>query len=135
MKKLVGFIAFLVGTLFLTACSSSSPSDVTKKAYGYIQDEDYESYVDLLYVKPGENAEQVKKEKKDLILLLKGLSEQKTAETNKIKSYKVISEEIDENGEEAVVKMNVVYENGKEEEETTRLKKDEDGNWKIQFAK
>lgn len=52
-----------------------------------------------------------------------------------MKSYEVISEEIDENGEKAVVTMKVVYEDGKEKEETTNLQKDEDGNWKIKLSK
>lgn len=31
--------------------------------------------------------------------------------------------------------MKVVYEDGKEKEETTNLQKDEDGNWKIKLSK
>lgn len=135
MKKFVGFITLLFGALFLAACSSSTPSDVTKKAYGYIQDENYESFVDLLYVAPGEDAEKTKKEKESLVYLMKGLSGQDSDKKDKVKSYEVISEEIDETGEEAIVKMKVVYENGKEKEEKTKLKKDEDGNWKIQLSK
>lgn len=135
MKKLVGFITLLFGALFLAACSSSTPSDVAKKAYGYIQDENYESFVDLLYVAPGEDAEKAKKEKESLVYLMKGLSGQNAEDKDKIKSYEVISEEIDESGEKAVVKMKVVYKDGKEKEETTKLKKDEDGNWKVQLSK
>ena len=64
-----------------------------------------------------------------------GLSKQNSEKKDKVKSYEVISEEIDENGEKAVVTMKVVYEDGKEKEETTNLQKDEDGNWKIKLSK
>ena len=74
MKKLAGFITMLLGALFMAACSSSSPSDVAKKAYGYIQDENYEDFVDLLYVAPGEDAEKAKQDKESLVLLMAGLA-------------------------------------------------------------
>lgn len=135
MKKLAGFITMLLGALFMAACSSSSPSDVAKKAYGYIQDENYEDFVDLLYITPGEDAEKAKQDKESLVLLMAGLSKQNSEKKDKVKSYEVISEEIDENGEKAVVTMKVVYEDGKEKEETTNLQKDEDGNWKIKLSK
>ena len=135
MKKLAGFITMLLGALFMAACSSSSPSDVAKKAYGYIQDENYEDFVDLLYIAPGEDAEKAQQDKESLVLLMAGLSKQNSEKKDKVKSYEVISEEIDENGEKAVVTMKVVYEDGKEKEETTNLQKDEDGNWKIKLSK
>ena len=135
MKKLAGFITMLLGALFMAACSSSSPSDVAKKAYGYIQDENYEDFVDLLYIAPGEDAEKAKQDKECLVLLMAGLSKQNSEKKDKVKSYEVISEEIDENGEKAVVTMKVVYEDGKEKEETTNLQKDEDRNWKIKLSK
>lgn len=135
MKKLAGFITMLLGALFMAACSSPSPSDVAKKAYGYIQDENYEDFVDLLYIAPGEDAEKAKQDKESLVLLMAGLSKQNSEKKDKVKSYEVISEEIDENGEKAVVTMKVVYEDGKEKEETTNLQKDEDGNWKIKLSK
>ena len=70
-----------------------------------------------------------------MVLLMAGLSKQNSEKKDKVKSYEVISEEIDENGEKAVVTMKVVYEDGKEKEETTNLQKDEDGNWKIKLSK
>ena len=52
-----------------------------------------------------------------------------------IKSYEALSEQIDESGESAVVKMKIMYGDGSDKEDDIKLKKDEQGNWKIDMGK
>ncbi len=51
-----------------------------------------------------------------------------------LKSYEILSEEISEDGNEAVVKTKIEFEK-KTDEDDVKLKKDADGNWKIDMSK
>ena len=50
-----------------------------------------------------------------------------------IKSYEIIEPEepIAADADKATIKVNVFYGNGQEEGKTLRLKKDDNGNWKL----
>lgn len=129
--------AMLVVTLALFACGgSNTPKDVAEKAVKCMQKGDYEGYVDLMYLneKEGEDAEKQKEQKEQFVALVKEKGSKSIEERGGIKSYEVVSEEIDEDGEKAVVKMKVVYGDG-ERNETFKLRKDDDGNWKIDPGK
>lgn len=128
------WIVALFCSIALVACTSDSPSAVAEKAFRYAQEQQFDKYVDLVYVNPEMGVDEVAKEKERLVALLKSFAEE-TDEQDKVSGFSVVSEDIDENEGTAVVKMEVVYESGKKETEITRLKKDENGNWKIKNAK
>lgn len=128
------WIVALFCSIALVACTSDSPSAVAEKAFKYAQEQQFDKYVDLVYVNPETGVDEVAKEKERLVALLKAFAEEMD-EQDKVSGFSVVSEDIDENEGTAVVKMEVVYESGKKETEITRLKKDENGNWKIKNAK
>ena len=49
--------------------------------------------------------------------------------------YLVLSEEVADDGETATVVLKVTYGDGSEEENTLKLRKDEEGNWKLDMGK
>lgn len=128
------WIVTLFCSIAFVACTSDSPSAVAEKAFKYAQEQQFDKYVDLVYVNPETGVDEVAKEKERLVALLKAFAEEMD-EQDKVSGFSVVSEDIDENEGSAVVKMEVVYESGKKETEITRLKKDENGNWKIKNAK
>lgn len=135
MKNLMRMAAMMVVALAMFACGggSNTPTGVAEKAMKCLQKGDYEGYVDLLYVKAKEGKD-VAEEKKQFTALVQEKGGKSIEQKGGIKSYETVSEEIDESGEKAVVKMKVVYGNS-EDEEAFKLRKDEDGKWKIDLSK
>lgn len=83
-------------------------------------------------VKEGEDIENAKTM---LVALMKEKGGKSMKEKEGIKSYEILSEEIAEDGNSAVVKVKIVYGNGTEDEQKIKLVKDKDGEWKLSDAK
>ena len=56
-------------------------------------------------------------------------------QTNAVKSYETLSESIAEDGNTATVDMKIEYENGKTDTDVVKLKKDANGDWKLDMDK
>ena len=52
-----------------------------------------------------------------------------------IKSYEVLSEQIAEDGNTAVVDVKIEYANGKTDEDKMKMKKNAKGEWKVDISK
>lgn len=127
--------AMLIVALAMYACGgSNSPKDVAEKSVKCLQKADYEGYVDLIYMKDKEG-EDVNKAKQELTGLLKEKAGKSIEKEEGIKSYEMVSEEIAEDGNTAMVKMKITYGNGKEKDETIKLRKDENDSWKLDIGK
>lgn len=135
MKKLTGFIILLIVAFTMSGCSDNSPRAVAEKALSYMQKENWEGYVDLMYITDKENKNN-DKNKKEFVELLKDKGGKVIEKKGGIKSYEILSEEISEDGNTAIVKTKIVYgKDGLEENENIKLKKDDNGNWKIDLGK
>lgn len=130
MKNLfLSLATIMVLSIFITACSSSNtPSDKALELLSYIQDKDYESWVDELYAEPGEVHSE--EDKQLLIMMFKEKGDKKLEINQGIESYEVIAEEIAENGNTATVTVNMIYGNGETDENAIKLVKNTDGEWK-----
>lgn len=136
MKKLMSFVLAVFAIIVLAACSSNSPKSVAEKAMKSIVDKDYKTYVDLIYFdKAKESPEKVEKAKEQLREMLQGKLEKSMKEKGAIKSYKVVNEEISEEGDKAVVTFEVTYEDGKTDSTAVQLVKDKDGKWWLDLGK
>lgn len=136
MKKLMSFVLAVFAIIVLAACSSNSPKSVAEKAMKSIVDKDYKTYVDLIYFdKAKESPEKVEKAKEQLREMLQGKLEKSIKEKGAIKSYKVVNEEISEEGDKAVVTFEVSYEDGKTDSTAVQLVKDKDGKWWLDLGK
>lgn len=135
MKKLLGIIAFVATALLTVSCGGgNTPKGVTEKAMEAMQAKDYDKFVEYVYISPKEG-EDIEGEKKMLAGMLQSKGDKLYEKKGGIKSYEVISEEIDEKGETAVVKLKIEYGNGDVKEDDTKLKKDDKGNWKLEMGK
>ncbi|MDY2623694.1 MAG: DUF4878 domain-containing protein [Alloprevotella sp.] len=130
MKKLFSTLAVaLVALIAFTACGGheNSPQGVAKAAMEALQSGDAEAYFDLMYgSEESQNREQT-------VALIKEKAFKSIEAKDGIKSYEIIEPEepIAADADKATIKVNVFYGNGQEEGKTLRLKKDDNGNWKL----
>lgn len=133
MKKL--FISMFVAVVAFTLWScgpANTPSAVAEEACKCVQNADYEGYVELMDLKETKNQES---EKEQFVAMLREKGTKTMEKKQGIKSYKVESEEISEDGKSAIVKMKVVYGDGSEDTSKIKLVKNDKGEWKISFGK
>ena len=130
MKKLFSTLAVaLVALIAFTACGGheNSPQGVAKAAMEALQSGAAEAYFDLMYgSEESQNREQT-------VALIKEKAFKSIEAKDGIKSYEIIEPEepIAADADKATIKVNVFYGNGQEEGKTLRLKKDDNGNWKL----
>lgn len=135
MKKLIGIMALMAALFIMTSCGGgNSPKSVTEKAMKAILDKDYDTFVEYVYLTPKEG-EDIEGSKKMLSGMLQGKAEKTYAKKGGFKSYEILGEQVDEKGENAVVKVKMVYGDGSEKEDDVKLKKDEKGEWKLDMGK
>ncbi len=130
MKKLFSTLAVaLVALIAFTACGGheNSPQGVAKAAMEALQSGDAEAYFDLM-----DGAEE-SKNREQTVALIKEKAFKSIEAKDGIKSYEIIEPEepIAADADKATIKVNVFYGNGQEEGKTLRLKKDDNGNWKL----
>lgn len=133
MKKL--FISMFVAVVAFTLWScgpANTPSAVAEEACKCVQNADYEGYVELMDLKETKNQES---EKEQFVAMLREKGTKTMEKKQGIKSYKVESEEISEDGKSATVNMKVVYGDGSEDTNKIKLVKNDKGEWKISFGK
>ena len=133
MKKL--FISMFVAVVAFTLWScgpANTPSAVAEEACKCVQNEDYEGYVELMDLKETKNKES---EKQQFVAMLREKGTKTMEKKQGIKSYKVESEEISEDGKSAIVKMKVVYGDGSEDTNKIKLVKNDKGEWKVSLGK
>lgn len=130
-------LGVLILTLVMTSCNSNTPTKVAEKSIVCIQKGDYEGYVDLIYQKKeeGKDKKEIEDEKQMLVAMMKDKATKKFEKQDGIKSYEALSEEISEDGKTAIVKMKMVMGDGSETTDDIKLRKDEDGNWKLDIGK
>ena len=130
-------LGVLILTLVMTSCNSNTPTKVAEKSIDCIQKGDYEGYVDLIYQKKeeGRDKKEIEDEKQMLVAMMKDKATKKFEKQDGIKSYEALSEEISEDGKTAIVKMKMVMGDGSETTDDIKLRKDEDGNWKLDIGK
>ena len=93
--------------------------------------------MDLIYQKKeeGKDKKEIEDEKQMLVAMMKDKAKKKFEKQDGIKSYEALSEEISEDGKTAIVKMKIVMGDGSETTDDIKLRKDEDGNWKLDIGK
>lgn len=137
MKNVIRLFA-LVCVMMLAACgSSNTPTATAEKAAECLKSQDFEGFVDMLYVEADKRGtEKYQQEKEQLAAMMKDKYQQSVdAKKGGISGYEVLSEEVDEEAGTAVVKIKTTYGDGSTDESSMKLKKDEEGNWRVVFGK
>lgn len=135
MKKFVYFSVMAVAMLLVLSCSSSgsTPAGALKDYVSAIQNGDYEKFVegvDLSKIAPEKQAET----REGFTAMLKEKGSKELEQKGGLKSLEILSEEIAEDGNSAVVKFKQVFGNGEEEESEQKMVK-VDGKWLMDIGK
>lgn len=135
MKKLLGLVAIVAAMFAITSCGGggNTPKGVTEQFIKAIQEQDGEKMAELVYYKEGK-APSSDAEKQQAAAMMTSKASMTYQDNGALKSYEILSEEISEDGNEAVVKTKIEFEK-KTDEDDVKLKKDADGNWKIDMSK
>lgn len=123
MRKINYFFIALLAVVFV-ACSGSSPSGVVKDYLGNMKAGNYEQAIKMLNF--GDNSSEAQEQ----LAALAGKMQESMDEVDGIKSYEIVSEEINETKDQAKVVAKVTYGDGSEDDMNMTLRK-VDGNWLI----
>ena len=133
-KTFFSLFAVMAMTLIMCSCGGgggNTPTKVVEKSIKYIQEKNYEAYVDLIEFKEGSSQE----DKEQFVAFLGGKVDMTLEKKQGLASYEIISEEISEDGASAVVVANITYGDGSSKEDKMKLIKNADGEWKISMDK
>ncbi len=134
-KSLFGIFGLLVMTLCFWSCgSNNTPTKVVEKSIEYVQDKNYEAYVELIQIEE-KGGKTVEEQKKQLVALLQGKLDMTLESKQGLASCEILSEEIAEDGNTAVVKTKITYGDGSTDDQKFKLVKNTDGEWKLNAQK
>lgn len=133
MKRTFKLFALIAGVMLLCSCGGNDPESVAKKAAGYLQDQKWEELVGLMYV--DEDNKPSDEELEQSIEMLEKVGEEELDKKDGIESFKVTDVKIDDEDDpedaRAKVKVRLQYGDGSTSTANFKMRKNEDGDWKI----
>ena len=136
MKKILFVAVMCLFAVMFSGCGGAkTPKDVAEKSIKCLKNKDYKGDVELVSLKDEAkmSSEELKKSRGQMDVLLESKISSEVDKKGGIDSYEIGEETIDE--DEAKVKATIKYGDGSEKESTIKLKKNEDGDWKIDAGK
>lgn len=133
MKKLMYLGLMLVAVVAMMSCSSGGPGSALKGYVSAMQSGDYEKFVDGINFSKAE-PDKAAEAREGFVALMKEKAGKELEKKGGLKSFEVLSEEIAEDGNSAVVKFKQVYGNGEESEDEQKMVK-VDGKWLMDIGK
>ena len=136
MKKILFVAVMCLFAVMFSGCGGAkTPKDVAEKSIKCLKNKEYKGYVELVSLKDEAkmSSEELKKSREQMAVLLESKISSEVDKKGGIDSYEIGEETIDE--DEAKVKATIKYGDGSEKESTIKLKKNEDGDWKIDAGK
>lgn len=128
MKKILTFIVLLIAALSFSSCGSNTPSGVVRQYFKCIKSGDVKGYLEIIDM--DEELKNAIIEKLEENGDLEKMSEQIKEQARELKDFEVVSEEIDDDSDNAEVKIKMELD-GKEDESTIKLHKNDNGEWKV----
>ena len=121
--------------LAMASCGGggNSPKGVAEQFIKAVQQQDGKKMAELVYYEEGKEPK-TDAEKDQLAAMMQSKASTTYANNGELKSYEILSEEISEDGNEAVVNAKMEFEK-KTSEDKIKLKKDSGGDWKIDMSK
>ncbi len=125
----------VVAMLAMASCGGggNSPKGVAEQFIKAVQQQDGKKMAELVYYEEGKEPK-TDAEKDQLAAMMQSKASTTYANNGELKSYEILSEEISEDGNEAVVEAKMEFEK-KTSEDKIKLKKDSGGDWKIDMSK
>lgn len=130
MKKIfMSILACGLLTIGLCGCGpSNTPEDVAEAAAKAVISNDYDKFVDYVYVKEGTSDEEEKQGKEQLSAMLKAKT---GSEESKYTDCKVLSCELNDGGDRAKVEVEFTLKDGSTKTDKMPVRKGKDGKWGV----
>lgn len=130
MKKIfMSILACGLLTIGLCGCGpSNTPEDVAEAAAKAVISNDYDKFVDYVYVKEGTSDEEEKQGKEQLSAMLKAKT---GSEESKYTDCKVISCDLNDEGDKAKVEVEFTLKDGSTKTDKMPVRKGKDGKWGV----
>ena len=133
MKLMIRLGMMAITLLAMVSCSSSSPSGALEDYMSALQNKKYEKFVDGINISKG-SPDEIKQAREGLVSMMEEKADKTLEKNGGIKSIEIISEEIAEDGNSAVVKFKQVYGDGTEKEDSQKMVK-VGGKWLMDVGK
>lgn len=130
MKKIfMSILACGLLTIGLCGCGpSNTPEDVAEAAAKAMISNDFDKFVDYIYVKEGTSDEEEKQGKERLSAMLKA---KKGSKESKYTDCKVISCDLNDEGDKAKVEVEYTLKDGSTKTDKMSVRKGKDGKWGV----
>ena len=130
MKKIfMSILACGLLTIGLCGCGpSNTPEDVAEAAAKAMISNDFDKFVDYVYVKEGTSEEEEKQGKERLSAMLKA---KKGSKESKYTDCKVISCDLNDEGDKAKVEAEYTLKDGSTKTDKMSVRKGKDGKWGV----
>lgn len=116
-------------TIGLCGCGpSNTPEDVAEAAAKAVISNDYDKFVDYVYVKEGTSDEEEKQGKEQLSAMLKAKT---GSEESKYTDCKVLSCDLNDEGDKAKVEVEFTLKDGSTKTDKMPVRKGKDGKWGV----
>lgn len=130
MKKIfMSILAYGLLTIGLCGCGpSNTPEDIAEAAAKAMISNDFDKFVDYVYVKEGTSEEEEKQGKERLSAMLKA---KKGSKESKYTDCKVISCDLNDEGDKAKVEVEYTLKDGSTKTDKMSVRKGKDGKWGV----
>ena len=130
MKKIfMSILACGLLTIGLCGCGpSNTPEDIAEAAAKAMISNDFDKFVDYVYVKEGTSEEEEKQGKERLSAMLKA---KKGSKESKYTDCKVISCDLNDEGDKAKVEVEYTLIDGSTKTDKMSVRKGKDGKWGV----
>ncbi len=129
MKRILTFGLCIAAMFMLASCeSSNTPGKALTRYVEDLKSGDYEKFVDGFALEEGISEEEAKLQKDMLVSLIGEKAGPEFESKGGIKGVEIVSEEIAEDGNSAVVTFKLQYGDGTEEEDSQEMI-NRDGKW------
>ena len=135
-RALASAMVLIAVVCVMNSCSGgdNSPEGIVSKALTKLQEKDYVGYIDLIKFSETD-AEKLQKQKAALLELAQRKFDKSLEKKQGLESWEVLSTDMDATGDVAVVKVQLKYGDGSEEEEDIKVAQNEEGDWMLDAGK
>lgn len=126
MKRVINLSFLVVAIVSLVACSPTTPGKALKSYLTDLKNENYESFIEGVYLPEGMDEQRKEKEEAQLLAIIKEKGAKEYERKGGVKSIEILSETISEDGESAIVEYKQTFGNGEEEQQSQKMIKKDD---------
>ncbi len=124
----------MILTFMFVACSGKSPADIEMSMWKQVQKGNYEDAMEILVKNSMRSEDDTPEKQREVVTMFAEKVKASCEEKGGIKDIKLLEESISEDGNTALVTLEITYKNGSTKEERSKYKK-VDGDWKIDMSK